>query len=179
VEFWKNALWSYVTKLELFGPISGMQKRQSSWVEEHHLHGQTWTWSSLVMGVLFCCRKWKASLFEYQAILAKMVMPLELDDQWTFLQDSHPKVYIQIYLSLVQGWVVECSWVFRSKSYWTYLVEFEESSGNVNIISDLEAFSSEEADIAVERWQKLLSTYRQRLLEHIKNKRFCQNLGVQ
>jgi len=55
------------------------------------------------MGVLFCCRKWKASLFEYQAILAKMVMPLELDDQWTFLQDSHPKVYIQIYLSLVQG----------------------------------------------------------------------------
>jgi len=48
-------------------------------------------------------------------------------------------------------------------------VEFEESSGNVNIISDLEAFSSEEADIAVERWQKLLSTYRQRLLEDIKN----------
>ncbi len=42
---------------------------------------------------------------KYQAILAKTVMPsvqrLKLDDQWAFLQDSHPKVYIQIYLSLV------------------------------------------------------------------------------
>jgi len=38
---------------------------------------------------------------KYQAILEKMVIPsvqkLKLDDQWSFLQDSDPKVHIQIY----------------------------------------------------------------------------------
>ncbi len=47
-----------------------------------------------------------------------------------------------------------------------------------NIISDLEAFSSEEwAKIAVERWQKRLRTYKQRLLEVIKNKTCCTKLN--
>ncbi len=35
----------------------------------------------------------------------------EDDDQWTFLQDNHPKVYIQICLCLVQGSVIERPWV--------------------------------------------------------------------
>ncbi len=51
--------------------------------------------------------------FKYQAILVRIVMPsvqrLKLDDQWTFLQDSRPKVHIQINLCLVQGSVVELS----------------------------------------------------------------------
>jgi len=115
--------------------------------KEHHLHGQTWRRSSLVMGVLCCRRKWKSWLcmkdimnsLKYQAILEKMVIPsvqkLKLDDQWSFLQDSDPKVHIQIYWSLVQASVVEhprlaCT-VFRFKSHWKYLVEFEESSDNV------------------------------------------------
>ncbi len=33
------------------------------------------------------------------------------DDEYPFLQDNHPKVYIQICLCLVQGSVIERPWV--------------------------------------------------------------------
>ncbi len=52
-----------------------------------------------VSGNLDCMKNIMDSL-KYQAILAKIVKPsvqrLKLDDQWTFQQDNHPKVYIQI-----------------------------------------------------------------------------------
>ncbi len=81
------------------------------------------------------CMKNIMDSLEYQAILAMIrmssVQRLKLDVQ----QDSHPKVYIQIYLCFVQGLVIECPWVtcsiFRLKFHWKYLVEFEESSNNM------------------------------------------------
>uniref|UniRef100_A0A671NNV5 Transposase Tc1-like domain-containing protein n=1 Tax=Sinocyclocheilus anshuiensis TaxID=1608454 RepID=A0A671NNV5_9TELE len=58
-EFWKNVLWSDVTKLELLDPwISGMSGAKKA--GEHHLHGQTWRRTSPVMGVFYCYRKWKS-----------------------------------------------------------------------------------------------------------------------
>ncbi len=63
------------------------------------------------MGVLCYYRKWtswKSGSEKYQAILANIVMSektqrLWFDDHWTFQQENHAKVYIQIYLRLIQG----------------------------------------------------------------------------
>lgn len=52
VDFWKNVLWSNVTKLDFSGPMG--QNNQGSWVEEHHPYCQTWRWTNLVMWVLCC-----------------------------------------------------------------------------------------------------------------------------
>jgi len=105
---------------------------------EHHFHIQKWRCPSLVMGVLCCCKKWKSWLYEGHHAFFKSIKPFffykdagafgaetKACDQWTILQDSHPKVYIQIYWSLVlvsrNIFLSGCT-VFRFKSDWKYWV---------------------------------------------------------
>ncbi len=75
------------------------------------------------MGVFYCYMKWKYLPYD------------DDDDQWTFLQDIYPKVYIQTYWNLVQGSVMDCSWkacsAFKFKSHWKYLVELKENRDNI------------------------------------------------
>ncbi len=117
---WCDQIWIFLTHISV---VCLVIKRQSLWADGHYLHGQTWRWTCFVMGVFYCYMKWK-------------YLPYDgLDDQWTFLQDIHPKVYIHTYWSLVQGSVMECSWkacsAFKCKSHWKYLVELKENNDNI------------------------------------------------
>ncbi len=58
--------WCDPTRTFLDPWISGMSgpKKAKLMSKEHHLHGQTWRRTSLVMGVFYCCRKWKSWLYE-------------------------------------------------------------------------------------------------------------------
>ena len=137
VEFWKNVLWSNVTKffdLWISGIFFGKLMSRTT--------PSTWSNTEVVQscyGVLFCSRKWKSWLYEGHHEFFEVsshfgkdgdAFSLQTDAWWTFLKNSHPKVFIQIYWSLVQGSVVECSWVactvFRFKSHWKHLMELED-----------------------------------------------------
>ncbi len=145
----------------------------------------TLSWTCLVIGVFCCYMKWKSwqydglhGFFEVSGHFGKDydAFSAETEAWWSMdFPAGHPSQSIHPNLlkfgSGISQCSVECSWmacsVFKFKSHGKYLVEFKENSDNIKkkIISNLEAFSSEElATIAVERWHKLLSTYRQCLM---------------
>lgn len=100
VEFGKKALWNESRTFWISG-MSDAKKAKAYKQKKTISNCQIRRWTSLLMGLL-CCM---GDCLKYQAIVAKTGMPsvqkLKLDDRLSFLQDSHPKVYIQIYLSLV------------------------------------------------------------------------------
>ncbi len=102
--------------------MSGPKKAKANEQKNTISNGQAWRRSSLVMGVFYFSRKWKSWLYEGHHGFFEVLghfgkncdafgAKTEDDDQRTFLQDNHPKVYFQICLCFVQGSVVEYSWV--------------------------------------------------------------------
>ncbi len=89
--------------------------------EEHHLHSQHG--GVLLLQEVEIMNEGHHKFFEVLGHFGKNCFgaKTEADNQWTFLQDSHSKVSIQIYLNLVQGSVKhECLEPIRYIYYFFY-----------------------------------------------------------
>ncbi len=97
-----------MTQMKLFEPMDQRYacKKRKAYEQKNtisivkHEVGPFLLWGCFAVarsGNLDCMKEIMDSL-KYQAIFAKIVMSsvqrLKLDDQWTFLQDSHPKVLV-------------------------------------------------------------------------------------
>ncbi len=139
VDFWKNVLWSVETKpmdQRYIWCKSGKAYDQKNTITTiKHCGGPVLIWGCFAIAgsANIDCMKdiniiWSTGHF------GKIVMPLvqrqKFDDQWTFLQDNHPKLYIQIYLKLGSGighrmfeWTVQSSDLNLIENIWCNLTK--------------------------------------------------------
>lgn len=191
-EFWETVLWTDETKLELFGHMDqryvwraqGQAYDQKNTIPTvKHGGGSLMMWGCFsaagtgnldhVPGIM--------DSQKYQVILKKNVMPsvdkLNLGDHWIFQQDNDPKHTSKS----TKAWLGKRCWSILEwpsqspdlnpiENLWWDLKKAVAARKPSNI-TELQTFAREEwAKIPIERCKKLVSTYRNRLLEVIKNK---------